>query len=63
MTFMSIPGGIPSIKTAGLSSSFQYEGNNYMVVETMEEYASASAESAYENQGEQSPMVFMASGG
>ena len=50
-TFMRITGGIPSIKTSGLSSSFQYEMNNSMVAETMEEYALASAEVAYENPG------------
>ena len=29
--FMSIDGGSPSIKMAGLSSSFQYEENNSML--------------------------------
>ena len=33
-----------------------------MVTETMEEYALDSAEAAYENPGEQTPMGFMASG-
>ena len=33
-----------------------------MLAETMEEYTLASAEAAYENPGEQAPMVFMASG-
>ena len=48
---MRIPGVIPSIKTSGLSSSFQYEMNNYMVVEKMEKYALNSAEADYENSG------------
>ena len=34
-----------------------------MVAESMEEYALASVEAAYKNQGEQAPMRFMASGG
>ena len=34
-----------------------------MLAEAMEEYASASTEAAYEDPGEQVPMVFMASGG
>ena len=49
---MSMHGGIPSIKTAGLISSFQSEMNNSMVAQTMEEYALASSEAAYENPGE-----------
>ena len=36
MTFVSMPGGIPSIKTAGLISIFQSEENNSMVAEIME---------------------------
>ena len=62
-TFMSILGGILSIKTDVLISSFQYEENNYMLAETLEEYALASAEAADENPGEQAPMGFMALGG
>ena len=62
-TFTSMPGGIPSIKTADLSSSFQSEENNSTETETMEEYALASAGSDYENPGEQEPMGFMESGG
>ena len=58
-TFMIMPGGTPLIKTAGLSGSFQYEGNNSVVAETLEEYELASAEAAYENRGEQAPIVFM----
>ena len=46
-TFMSMPGGRPSIKMVGLSSSFQYEENNYMAAETMEEYTLASIEASY----------------
>ena len=34
-----------------------------MVEGKMEEYELASAEAAYENSGEQAPMVFVASGG
>ena len=50
-TFMRIPGGSPSIKTAGLSSSFQADMNNSMVAEIMAEYVLFSAEAAYENPG------------
>ena len=32
--FMIMPGGRPSTKTAGLSSSFQYEENNSILAET-----------------------------
>ena len=39
-------GGNHSIKMAVLGSSFQYEENNYMVAEALEEYALASAEGA-----------------
>ena len=55
-----MPVGSPSIKTAGLSSSFQTEENNSMVAETMEDYALAPAEAAYENPEEQAPMGLMA---
>ena len=41
--FMSMTGGIPLIKMANLRSTFQYEENNSIVAETMEEYALASA--------------------
>ena len=34
-----------------------------MLVETIEEYALASAEAAYVNPGEQEPMEFMTAGG
>ena len=34
-----------------------------MVAEAMEEYASASAEAAYEDPGKQAPMGFMVLGG
>ena len=44
---MSIPGGIPSIKTSVLISSFQYEGGIYMLAETMGDYALAYAKVAY----------------
>ena len=46
---MSMPGGIPSIKTAVFSSSFQSVENKSMVAETLEEYALDYVESAYEN--------------
>ena len=46
-----------------LGSSFQYDENNYMVAEEMEEYALASTEVAYEDTGEQATMGFMAEGG
>ena len=62
MTLMSMPGGIPSIKTSGLKSSFQSDENNSIVEKTMKEYALASSESAYENLGEKTTMGFMASG-
>ena len=58
-TFMSMPGGSPSIKMAGLISSFKYEENNYMSAETIEEHELAYAEAAYENPGKQEPMGFM----
>ena len=47
---------------AGLGSRFQTPDNNYMVAEAFEEYALASEDSAYEDPGQQAPMVFMASG-
>ena len=44
---MSMPGGRGgSIKSARLSSSFQYEEKNSMVAGKMDEYALASAEVA-----------------
>ena len=46
-TFMSMAGGTPTIKTAGLSSIFQDDMNNYMVAEMMDEYALDYAEAAY----------------
>ena len=60
---MSMPWGSLSIKTAGLSSSFQYEENKSMVAEKMEEYALDSSGVAYETPGEQAPMGFISSGG
>ena len=53
----------PSTQMYGLGSSFQYEEINSMTLEAMEEYALASAEVAYEEPGEQEPMIFMAAGG
>ena len=48
---------------AGLGSSFQYKEINSMVVEAMEEYASDSAEAAYEDSAEKASMGFMSTGG
>ena len=48
---------------AGLSSIFQSDEDNYVVAETLQGYVLASAEAAYENPGEQSPIVFVALGG
>ena len=50
-TYVIILGGISSIKTNSLGSRLQYEENNYMSAETLEEYDLASAEVAYENPG------------
>ena len=58
-----MPGGIPSIQTDGLISSFQSEMKKSTVAEMMEEYALSSAEAAYENPGQQAPMGFMELGG
>ena len=62
-TFVGMIQGNPSIQISILGSSFQYEGNKYMVVEAIEEYALASEEVAYGDSGGKSPMGFMASGG
>ena len=56
-------GRCSSIQTSDLISRFKDETDNSMVAETMEEYALASAEAAYENPGKQAPMVFMESSG
>ena len=56
---MSIPGGIPSIKMAVLSSIFQSDENNSVVAETLKGCVLASAEAAHENPGEQAPMGLM----
>ena len=48
---------------AGLVGSFQSEESNSMIAEEMEEFSLDSAESAYEDPGEQAPMGFMASVG
>ena len=47
---------------AGLGSSFQYEESNYIVAESIEEFALASVEAAYEDPGEKAIIVFMTSG-
>ena len=48
---------------ASLIIIIQAEENKFMVAETMDEYALASAEATYENPGEQAPMGFVESGG
>ena len=48
---------------AGLVNSFQSEESNSMLAESMKDYVLASIESAYEDPGEQAPMVFTAAGG
>ena len=55
--------GKPLTQMDDLGSSFQYDENNYMVAEEMEEYALASTEVAYEDTEEQATMGFMAEGG
>ena len=50
-TFVSMPGGSPLIKMAGLISSFKYEEKISVAAETMEEYSLDSEEEAYENLG------------
>ena len=62
-TFMGMLAGNPSTQMAGWNSSFQYEESNSMVAEAMEEYVLLSAEEAYEDPGEQAPMVFMTTEG
>ena len=56
---MGMIGGNPSVKMAGLGSRFQYEEYKYMISEAQEEYALASAGSAYEQPGQQEPMGLM----
>ena len=60
---MTMLGVNPSIQMVILVSSFQYEENNYMVVEALEVYSLASAEEAYEDPEQHVPIVIMASGG
>ena len=43
--------GNPSTQMDGSGSSFKYEESNSMEAEAMEEYALASAEADYEDQG------------
>ena len=47
-TFVEMIGGKPSIKKVGLGISFQAGYNKYMVTASLEKYALASAEAAYE---------------
>ena len=45
---------------SGLGSRFKSEGNNYMLAESLEEYALAYEYSAYKDPGEHVIMGFMA---
>ena len=58
--FMVMLGGNPSIQMSILGVSFQAGDNNSMISEALEGYVLASAESDYDNTGQQTPMVFMA---
>ena len=60
---MGVLGVDPSIKMNGLSSSFWSEEYNFMRLKALEEYTLDAAEAAYEEPGEQAPIVFMASWG
>ena len=60
---MVMLGGNPSMQMSIFWVSFQAGENNYMMSEALEGYVLASVESAYEDTGQQAPMVFMASGG
>ena len=60
---MSMSGGSPSITTADLSSSFQYDEKNCTGAGKMEEFVLNSAEAADETTGEQALTRFMSSGG
>ena len=60
---MGMLGGNPSTKIADLVGSFQYEENNSMVAEALEEYTLAYAEVVDEVPGKHAPIGFMASGG
>ena len=62
-TFMVMLGENPSIQMSIFWVSFQAGDNNYMMSEALEGYVLASAESAYEDTGQHTPMLFMASGG
>ena len=62
-TLMFILGGNPSIQMARLGIIIQARDNNSMIPEALEEYMLTYAEAYYEDPGQQSPMVFMASGG
>ena len=55
-TFMGVLAENPSSKISVFGSIFQSEESNSMVAEAMEEYALASAEAAYEDQGGQAPI-------
>ena len=62
-TFMGMIAEKPSTQMDGLGRRFQSEESIYMVAEAMEEYALISAEMAYEDPGEHTPIEFMAAGG
>ena len=59
---MGIICGNPSTQMDGLVSSFQSKESNSMLAEEMDQFALTSTEAAYEDPGEQAPMVFMVSG-
>ena len=60
---MVMLGGNPSIQMSIFWVRFQAGENNSMMSEALEGYVLASVESAYEDTGQQAPMLFMASGG
>ena len=62
-TFIGILVGITSIKMSGLGSSFQSEGENYMVAESLEGFVLASEGVDYKDPEEQVTMDIMTLGG
>ena len=62
-TFLGILVGITSIKMSGLGSSFQSEGGNYMVAESLEGFVLASEGVDYNDPEEQVTMGIMTLGG
>ena len=59
---MDMIGGRSLIHMTGLGGIFQSEEKKSMLVEALEEYSVATAESSYKDPGEQAPMGIMASG-